>query len=415
MKTCIHSSVVPTLLALGFSFSSASGEWTSVTVGIGVYDIILGAGRNDGISRIYTGGDWREFTWSGSSWTNTSVFGVGIAVPGVALGAARRDGIMRIYCSNGYNDGEVAEFTYAGGIWNYSKSVSYPRANDIVVGSGRNDGVERVYAANDYLGEYTWNSSTTSYLKLALPSPASKVNQLEFGDGRNDGVRRLYGVTTGGQLSEWSYNGSWVKTEVNLGLGSLTALSIGIARLDGVKRIYAACADGHVYELSWLNSEWTPLSIGYGALEMTAVNIGTGRNDGMPCVYAGNNDRRLYEFRHSNGAWSSSSVVLGPDRVTGIAVGPGRGDGVNRVYATFNGSLREYTYTPTTNPPFAAQLLPNGILEWSSVPGGVYDVEWSSDLTTWRSDWSTLTGIPATGTSTQKPIPRFFRVKQRTE
>ena len=31
---------------------------------------------------------------------------------------------------------------------------------------------------------------------------------------------------------------------------------------------------------------------------------------------------------------------------------------MNRIYAAKDGSLKEYTYTPTTSAPFAAQLLP---------------------------------------------------------
>ncbi len=167
---------------------------------------------------------------------------------------------------------------------------------------------------------------------------------------------------------------------------------------------------------------WVPATTSYSDLSMPSapstlnrVDFADGRNDGIKRVLVGNQDGRIYDLTFQNGNWIQDLVVQSFGAVKGLAVGPGRNDGVNRIYASKGGSLKEYTYTPTTSAPFAAQLLPNGILEWSSNPGGVYDVEWSSDLTTWRSDWSLLTGIPATGATTQQPIPRFFRVKRRTE
>jgi hypothetical protein len=411
MKTCIHSSVVSTLLALGFSICSVSGEWTEVVVGAGRGPIRFGDGRNDGITRMYVGGGG-EYSWSVSTWSRTNLAnGDGP----VATGAARTDGIKRVYA---IGSGYLFENTYLASLWNESKRINVGLVSDVVLLAGRNDGVLRLYDAgySGRISESTWNQATANFSNLSLPSgPSSLISRLISGDGRNDGVARLYGNTESGVLCEWSFTGTWAIETTNLGLGPLNSIAIGKCRADGLNRLYVAATDGHVYEV-WRDGEvWRYLSLGLGSLKMSSIAVGDARGDGIPCVYATNDDGRVYEFKFHNGTWSQSVVEQNHSGLQQVEVGSGRGDGVKRLYVTDGSNLSEYTYTPTTSAPFAAQLLPNGILEWSSTPGGVYDVEWSSDLTTWRSDWSTLTGIPATGTSTQKPIPRFFRVKQRTE
>lgn len=421
MKTCIHSSAVSTLLALGLSFSSASGAWTEVAVGAGDSKVAIGEGRNDGITRVYSNSrySWttdmiKEFSWSGAAWSGIDIYrpsnqGDLPVTCGPAIGVARKDGVKRIYCGGG-------EHTYSSPNWNYSKAYG-SLGQDLKLLTGRNDGINRLYVAgiDGFMHEYTWVPNTTSYSDLAMPSGASTVNKLACGNARNDGIQRLCGVTSQGELCEWTYSEGWSIVSSAFEIGQLFDIAIGSPRGDGINRLYLACADGHAYEVTWTGTAWSISSMGFGTLEMTAITLGEARNDGITRVIAGNADGRIYEFRFQNGSWSQNLVVQGSGRANGLTIGTGRGDGVNRLYVAQGKNLKEYTYTPTTSAPFAAQILPDGILEWSSTPGGVYDVEWSSDLTTWRSDWSTLTGIPATDTSTQKPIPRFFRVKQRTE
>ena len=410
MKTCIHSSVVATLLALGFSISSVNGGWSEVVLGEASGELLIGSGRNDGIIRMYCASG-AEFSWVSNSWVYQGLANDGW---GIALGMGRIDNLRRVYVAgNAYGN---FENNYAASVWNTGLAFGGD-GYDVELLAARNDGVNRLYYTNSggEINECTWTQNTTSYSQLALPSSPEDVKQLTYGNGRNDGQSRFYGFTDSGILCEWSYNGAWSIATANLELGAMHGLAIGVARPDGVNRIYAACADGHIYELTWSGSAWNSTSVlGSGLLDMTCVVLGDPRGEGTTSVYAGSNDGRIYEFRNRTGVWEQNVLFQGLGGLQRLTVGPGRGDGVNRLYAT-DGTLREYTYTPTTSAPFAAQILPDGILEWSSTPGGVYDVEWSSDLTTWQSDWSSLSGIPATGTSTQKPIPRFFRVKQRTE
>jgi hypothetical protein len=248
-----------------------------------------------------------------------------------------------------------------------------------------------------------------------MPSAPNTINRLEYGDARNDGIKRFYGVTTAGELCEWTYDGGWSISTTAFGIGQMYDLSMGHLRPDGLNRLYLACADGLVYEVSWSSTAWVPVAIGFGTQEMRAVAAGNTRNDGIQRLWVGNQDGRIYELTFQNNHWTQDLVIQSSGVVQALTIGAGRGDGVNRIYAAKDFSLKEYTYVPTTEPPFSAELHSNGILEWSSTPGSVYDVEWSGDLATWHSDWSPMTGVQATGTSTQKPIPRFFRVKRRTE
>lgn len=405
------SPVVSIFIAMGISVASAVGGWTEVVVGSGHKKIAIGQGRNDGITRVYSVGYWsglEEYTWTGGVWNKVEIDG-GVDGSAPQLGSARTDGITRLYC-DGF------EYTYASSSWNFSKQFGASKS-DLRLIQGRNDGIVRLYVAGSigFIHEYTWVSASTSYTDLAMPSAPSSINRMAFGAARNDGINRLYGVTSAGELCEWSYSGGWTIASTNFGLGPLLDIAIDNPRGDGLNRIYVTCSDGLVYEVSRNGATWVSVAIGFGTQEMNSVAIGVTRSDGIKRVLVGNQYGRIYELTFRNGNWIQDLVVQSEGAAEGVTIGAGRGDGVNRIYAAKDGSLFEYTYTPTTSAPFAAQLLPNGILEWSTVPGGVYDVEWSSDLDTWHSDWSSLTGVPSTGASVQKTIPRFFRVKKRTE
>ena len=56
------------------------------------------------------------------------------------------------------------------------------------------------------MNEYTWVPATTSYSDLPMPSAPSTLNRLAFGNARNDGIQRLCGVTSAGELCEWTYS-----------------------------------------------------------------------------------------------------------------------------------------------------------------------------------------------------------------
>jgi hypothetical protein len=52
--------------------------------------------------------------------------------------------------------------------------------------------------------------------------------------------------------------------------------------------------------------------------------------------------------------------------------------------------------------PFSIVSFRNGVVTWNSTNGVIYDLEWASDLSSnsWHQDWSSLSGIRATGSTT---------------
>jgi hypothetical protein len=87
--------------------------------------------------------------WSG--WTYVSIGDnlTGAAIRGVAVGDGRNDGLMRVYA--GGDDYTLYEFTCIDGNW--VKIVMDSTSNSVhglCIGDGRNDGINRVYVpAND--------------------------------------------------------------------------------------------------------------------------------------------------------------------------------------------------------------------------------------------------------------------------
>jgi len=72
----------------------------------------------------------------------------------LSLGAGRNDGIIRLYTAD--PRGGVKEYTYSGG-WNRTASVTANAAAGVAIGPGRNDGVNRIYVTEDSsVYEYTY-------------------------------------------------------------------------------------------------------------------------------------------------------------------------------------------------------------------------------------------------------------------
>src|SRR2546423_137515 len=116
-----------------------------------VRNVSVGAGRNDGVQRVYAAaasGELREFTWSGSAWLTTNAgAALGFTLIHANVAAARDDGVMRVYVSGA--DGSVRELTYAGGTWNSAMlggGTGY--LYGFHLGVGRNDGRVRLYGAS---------------------------------------------------------------------------------------------------------------------------------------------------------------------------------------------------------------------------------------------------------------------------
>jgi hypothetical protein len=96
-----------------------------------------------------------EISYASGQWTKNEI--VPMRVSGIAGGAGRNDGVYRVYFTigGGYPGSaadEILEYTCTGDVWSQTgtiQGVSAPLG--IVVGKGRGDGVERLYAGRDLL------------------------------------------------------------------------------------------------------------------------------------------------------------------------------------------------------------------------------------------------------------------------
>ena len=128
-----------------------------------VRNVSVGAGRNDGVQRVYSAaasGELREFTWTGSTWASAlagPVIGATLIHANVADG--RADGVQHVYTSGA--DGAVREHTFANGAWTTNSlggGTGY--LYGFHLGDGRNDHRLRLYGASfDHLVyEYDFGS-----------------------------------------------------------------------------------------------------------------------------------------------------------------------------------------------------------------------------------------------------------------
>jgi hypothetical protein len=104
-----------------FEATFSSGAWSMVSMGDDgdVRNVSHGAGRHDGVMRVYAGvstGEIREFTWTGSAWADAPIdTGVASVMVHAYVVAGRNDGVQRVYGAAG--DGSAYEFTWTGSGW----------------------------------------------------------------------------------------------------------------------------------------------------------------------------------------------------------------------------------------------------------------------------------------------------------
>jgi hypothetical protein len=141
----------------------AGGRWVMRKMGDGgdVRNMWVGAGRHDGVGRVYgaiadpANRGIREFTWNGSAWAIKRIASpIGLIHAEVARG--RNDGVARIYAAA--IDGRAFEFTRSGGQWVRRLMGS---AGDYLYGlhfGKTHGGVLRIYGASFDTNafEFTW-------------------------------------------------------------------------------------------------------------------------------------------------------------------------------------------------------------------------------------------------------------------
>ncbi len=297
----------------------AGGSGGSSDPNGGMYGVYVGAGRNDGVQRVYASnangtqrdGQIYEFTWTGSTWSK-AVVGIGATNWGmdqVVVGNGRNDGTQRVYGGN--LDGFLYEFSWTGSAWSRSQidlGVGLSGTYFPVIGAGRNDGVQRLYVGNDNFGIYelTWTGSAWSEVKIGVGTRYGRG--VALGPGRSDGVNREYAIAGSG--FEFSWNGSnWTST--NIGGSGLPVPGLG--RNTTTEYLYAADSGG-VHESSWTGTAWAPQTM-IASAAGNALVIGAGRNDGVKRIYSAGSDGSVYEV--SQGPPSLATGISAASRTTG--------------------------------------------------------------------------------------------------
>ncbi|HEY3057907.1 MAG TPA: malectin domain-containing carbohydrate-binding protein [Chloroflexota bacterium] len=313
---------------------------------------LVGPGRNDGVNRVYVGtvdtGRVQEFSWTGSGWGQGVDIGGspgGGEIHNMGMGAGRNDGITRIYaCSL---DGELYELTYASSSWAQStvgSAIGY--CTHAAVGAGRNDGVNRLYATRDrYTMEYTWSGSAWSAVTVGS-IPSGLAHGVWIGPGRGGSTNYLYVATTNSGTYEGSYAaGAWALDAMG-DRGDVRNVSVGPGRNDGTQRVYSATANGELREFTWSGSAWASALAGTPiAATMIHANVADGRGDGVLRVYTSAADGAVREHTFVSGAWTTSSLGGGTGYLYGFHLGVGRNDGRLRLYgASFDHLVYEYDF-----------------------------------------------------------------------
>jgi hypothetical protein len=424
-----------------FSLVPAFGSWVKSSINdsyyyanVGITALQIGAGRNDGVNRLYAAtsgnsGPWEgnltEFSYTSGAWNSVSLddgsYGAGeiLYFNSIAVGAGRYDTVARVYAATSVG---IREYTLSAGQWSIN-TFGDASSPFLTLADLENSGIPKVYdlinnSGHVYLDE--WSYSFGSFAGIGLTSFAASIIGGTMGAGRNDGIQRFYGVGSSGNLLEFSLaSGVWSSNNVTVIPAILKSVAVGAGRNDGVQRLYVACQDSHIYELTYNSGTWSLVNVGYGGQSMNCVAVGAGHNDGQMHVYGGNSDGHMYEFTYAANAWTTTDLGSGNGTMECITIGNGRNDGVVRVYAgntDFN--IYEFTYSPTaTNLPPAVTLSQNGYLTWSNTQiGAVCDVQWLPNLqsTNWSGDWSSLSGILVTNSVMTVKVPMFYRVKVRT-
>lgn len=280
----------------------AGTGWVNKVVASSVTNLALlaiGAVRGDGTNRIYyteyrPTGALHEVQWNGSAWASGIVDNTHNAYC-IFIGAGRNDGVPRLYAGTHGDASHVGqglwEYTYTTGAW--SKVCLHTNGMDSsgAVAALRNDGTNRVLANSSVLDEMTWNGST--YTTSAIDHTAGLTpDPTTVGKLRNDG-RTCVLINSQTGKCEYVYNaGAWARTTVD---ATVQRGDVFVARLqaDGLYRAYVTYTGnvlpkGPVREFTWnpATSSYTTSVVVDATTGATAkLAAGNGRNDGVARLY----------------------------------------------------------------------------------------------------------------------------------
>ena len=291
-----------------------------VTADDEMHNMDIGPARRDGINRLYIavsgGNKVYECSWVNANWQCAIMVSL-LGATDVIIGDGRNDGVTRMYVTwmNG-----LTEFTWTGSAWSQvtiDSVAGWAHGNDL--GQGRNDGINRIYTANQGNGqvyEYSWNGA--AWTRLLMGSTSDSRN-IEVGQGRNDGTYRVYVPSGDSNVYEFTWTGSsWQKLSMgNAGSGGVKVHSIpATARSDDWVRIYAASSDGGVDEYTWTGTAWQTLRLGRATAYMYGLAKGDGLNKGTTQIYGSSYDGQAYLFEWVPAAPTDTQAPTAP---TGLA------------------------------------------------------------------------------------------------
>lgn len=425
MTTHMKILLLQVVLLLFWAFPCWAG-WTKQTLMESATEefqhVAVGAGRNDGVLRLYVRSASRlaELTYESGSW-QTVTWAPGVAGRYLAIAPGRNDGVNRLYLSGGVYStgtfvGDLTELTWAGSTWTVTIIEPTNITDAPVVGMGRNDGANRIYYFYNYddavstttlvqqLREAVWTGSSWSTSTVGAwgnygPTPT-------IGNGRGDSQNRLYRLHGAflGPLKEYSWTGSsWTSATIWVappGYGEPAivypgrpSVAVGLGRNDGVRRMYFQNQYRELAEVTWNGTVWaySPVTSRDGTVELLAA-----RGDGKNRLYTlpspgGGGD--FAEGTWDGATWRMSMVEPSQAGAGWVVAGAGRNDGMPRLYVAVksqgDGKSRvfEYTYVPPE---------PVGSSTGYADPSRRVRLEWSrsagSDAGWYRIYWDAGTG-----------------------
>lgn len=292
-----------------FEFSWEDSKWSNALdiggspQGQEIHNMTIGAGRNDGILRIYAGSvddNLYELTYDGSKWTQETVGASHGDALHAAIGDGRNDGVNRLYAVRGT---EVFEYTWNGQNWDEAAigKVSRGVAHGMALGNGRNDGQNYIYVASTGSGVYEGVFQDGAW-SLKNMGDTGDVRNVGIGEGRGDGKNHVYGaLLPGGRIREFTRSGNtWAFKDLTSHIGEkLVHAYVLSGRGDETNRVYTSGSNGNAYEFSWNGKTWDRYTLGGGVGYMYGFHYGNGRNDGIMRLYGGSFNARIYEYTWS--------------------------------------------------------------------------------------------------------------------
>lgn len=332
------------------------------------YDILVGQGRNDGVSRIYLttkAGKVQEWTWNGSNGWNM----LNISTPAslvtnkliyITLGDVRNDGQKRLYFAQFNSNTKVYESSFVNNQWQTIEiGTETGNVGSLIIDDLAGDNIKKLYVSGiSGVYEYKWNTTADNFSRTFLGKGGDYGSEgpCAIADVRGTGSKNMY--LCGSTLSEMKRNTVDYIVSPILQPDDYTEMVVaGAGRNDSKNRLFLANSSGR-FEYSWMNDSWQRTDLSNSGKGRTAINIAAIHADGIKRIYMSQPAGNLTEYTWSNSAQSYSSRQV-VDAVSGatslIASGNARNDNVIRMYVP--AFSKNKLYEITSNAPLNTHLV----------------------------------------------------------